>query len=51
MSERVESLLEEMLEQQRLTNQLLAQLIEAMAVEGETDEREPATYLDGSQVL
>lgn len=47
MSERVESLLTQMLEEQRKTNQLLLMLIEAMGEEADPDE-EPARYMDGT---
>lgn len=49
MSERVESLLIRMLEEQRKTNQLLLMLVEALSEESEQDE-EPSTYMDGSRV-
>ena len=49
MSERVESLLGAMLEEQRKTNQLLLMLVEALSEETEQDE-EPSTYMDGSRV-
>ena len=47
--DRVESLLTQILEEQRKTNQLLLMLIEAMGEEAEQDE-EPSTYMDGSRV-
>lgn len=48
--ELVESLLAQILEEQRKTNQLLLMLIEAMGQdEGEPDQV-PVTYLDGSLV-
>ncbi|MCY1278185.1 hypothetical protein D3C76_135080 [compost metagenome] len=57
MKEHAESLLEQMLEEQRKTNSLLEQLIqsnlmliEAMAEEGADPDAAPATYLDGSPV-
>lgn len=50
MSERVESLLIQMLEEQRKTNQLLLMLVEALSEESEQDE-EPSTYMDGSRVI
>ena len=50
MTERVESLLTQILEEQRKTNELLLMLIEAMGQdEGEPDQA-PVTYLDGSLV-
>uniref|UniRef100_A0AB39BZJ3 Uncharacterized protein n=1 Tax=Pakpunavirus sp. TaxID=2833053 RepID=A0AB39BZJ3_9CAUD len=49
MTGRVESLLTQLLEEQRKTNQLLLMLIEAMGEEAEQDE-EPSTYMDGSRV-
>lgn len=50
MNEHAESLLSQMLEEQRKTNQLLLMLIEAMG-EAEADpDEEPATYMDGSRV-
>lgn len=45
----VESLLTQLLEEQRKTNQLLLMLVEALAEESEHDE-EPITYMDGSMV-
>ena len=45
----VESLLTQILEEQRKTNQLLLMLVEALAEESEHDE-EPITYMDGSRV-
>ncbi len=50
MTERVESLLTQMLEEQRKTNQLLLMLVEALSEETEQDE-EPSTYMDGSRVI
>jgi len=49
MTERVESLLTQILEEQRKTNQLLMMLVEALSEETEQDE-EPRTYMDGSRV-
>ena len=45
----VESLLTQLLEEQRKTNQLLLMLVEALGEESEHDE-EPITYMDGSRV-
>ena len=47
MTERVESLLTQILEEQRKTNQLLLMLVEALSEETEQDE-EPARYMDGT---
>mgnify|MGYP005751755913 CR=1 FL=1 len=47
MTERVESLLTKLLEEQRKTNQLLLMLVEALGEEAGQDE-EPGTYLDGT---
>lgn len=47
--DRVESLLTQILEEQRKTNQLLLMLVEALSEETEHDE-EPSTYMDGSRV-
>ena len=49
MSERVESLLGAMLEEQRETNQLLAALIEANEKKGDI-EVEPQAYLSGAPI-
>lgn len=49
MTERVESLLTQLLEEQRKTNQLLLMLVEALGEESEQDE-EPVTYMDGRPV-
>lgn len=49
MTERAESLLTQLLEEQRKTNQLLLMLIEAMGEDGEPDDL-PVTYMDGSRV-
>ena len=51
MSEHIESLLDQLLAEQRKTNALLALLIEAMA-EGEDDDpdAEPSVYMDGTPV-
>ena len=52
MSEHAESLLEQMLLEQRKTNQLLSLLIEALAdEEGSDPDAPPLTYMDGSPVL
>lgn len=45
----MESLLTQLLEEQRKTNQLLLMLVEALSEEADPDE-EPATYMDGSRV-
>jgi len=50
MTERVESLLTQLLEEQRKTNHLLLMLVEALSEESEKDE-EPSTYMDGSRVI
>ena len=44
-----ESLLAQILEEQRKTNQLLLMLIEAMGEEPDPD-AEPRTYMDGTRV-
>lgn len=49
MIERVESLLTEMLAEQRQTNQLLLMLIEALSDDSEPGE-EPVRYMDGTQI-
>ena len=49
MTERVESLLTQLLEEQRKTNRLLLMLVEALSEESEQDE-EPRTYMDGTKV-
>jgi hypothetical protein len=50
MTERVELLLLQMLEEQRKANQLLLSLIEALG-EGEPDpDDEPVRYMDGTPV-
>ncbi|MEX5450936.1 hypothetical protein [Stutzerimonas stutzeri] len=49
MTERAESLLIQLLEEQRKTNKLLLMLVEALSEETEQDE-EPSTYMDGSRV-
>lgn len=46
----VESLLTQLLEEQRKTNQLLLMLIEAMGQEEADTDAEPVTYMDGSRV-
>lgn len=46
----MESLLIQLLEEQRKTNQLLLMLIEAMGQEEADPDDEPATYMDGSRV-
>lgn len=50
MTERVESLLAQILEEQRKTNQILLMLVEAMGQEEADPDDEPATYMDGSPV-
>ncbi len=45
----MESLLAQLLEEQRKTNQLLLMLIEAMGEDGDPD-AEPDTYMDGTRV-
>lgn len=50
MSEREESLLEQLLQEQRKTNQLLLMLIEALSQEDGDPDAEPLTYMDGSPV-
>lgn len=49
MSAPEESLLAQILDEQRKTNQLLLMLIEAMGEEEDPD-AEPATYMDGSRI-
>ncbi len=51
MNERIESLIEQQLAEQRRTNELLSLLIEALAAE-EDDDGQPfvATHLDGTPV-
>lgn len=49
MTEHVESLLTQLLEEQRKTNQLLLMLVEALSEETDPDD-EPSTYMDGSRV-
>lgn len=49
MSEPAESLLAQILEEQRKTNQILLMLVEAMGEEADPD-AEPVTYIDGSPV-
>lgn len=46
----MESLLTQILEEQRKTNRLLLMLVEALSEESEQDE-EPSTYMDGSRVI
>lgn len=48
MTERVESLLTHLLEEQRKTNQLLMMLVEALAQEDAEPDVVPVAYLDGS---
>lgn len=48
--DRVESLLAQILEEQRKTNQLLLMLIEAMGQEEADPDDEPVTYMDGTKV-
>lgn len=50
MSEREESLLEQLLIEQRRTNQLLLMLIDAMGQEDSDPDAEPKTYMDGSPI-
>ncbi|MDY1279629.1 hypothetical protein ACM8AR_21690 [Pseudomonas aeruginosa] len=57
MSERVESLLEQIAQQQETTNQLIStlvlqvnKLIEALAEEGQDPDAQPDRYLDGCKV-
>lgn len=50
MSEPEESLLAQILEEQRKTNQLLLMLIEAMGQEEADPDDEPTRYMDGSRV-
>ena len=50
MSELVESLLRQMLEEQRRTNALLAMLIDAMGESEADPDAPPATYMDGTPV-
>ncbi|MHC3750704.1 hypothetical protein ACYKDZ_17690 [Stutzerimonas stutzeri] len=45
----MESLLTQLLEEQRKTNQLLLMLIEAMGDDADQD-AEPITYMDGTRV-
>ena len=46
----MESLLAQILEEQRQTNQLLLMLIEAMGEEDSGPDDEPVTYMDGTPV-
>lgn len=46
----MESLLSQMLEEQRKTNELLALLIQALAEEPLDEDVAPLTYMDGSPV-
>lgn len=48
MTERVELLLTQLLEEQRKTNQLLLMLIEAMGREDADPDAEPLRYMDGT---
>lgn len=50
MTEPEESLLAQILEEQRKTNQLLLMLIEAMGQEEADPDAEPRTYMDGTRV-
>lgn len=50
MSERAESLLTKILEEQRKTNQLLLMLVEALSDEGDDPDAQPDTYMDGTKV-
>lgn len=49
MSVRLAVLLENLLEEQRKTNQLLVMLVQALADESD-DDAEPQTYMDGTPV-
>ena len=50
MSELEESLLRQMLEEQRRTNSLLSMLVEALGDEGDDPDDQLATYMDGTPV-
>lgn len=50
MSVHMELLLEQMLEEQRRTNALLAMLIDAMGESEAGPDAEPAVYMDGTPV-
>lgn len=50
MSERAESLLAQLLEEQRRANQLLALLIQALAEDVDPD-AEPTHYMDGTPIV
>ncbi len=47
----MESLLTQILEEQRKTNQLMLMLIEAMGQEETDPDDEPARYMDGTKVI
>lgn len=46
----ISPLLTAMLEEQKATNRLLAELVTALAEEGQDPDAQPARYLDGSKV-
>lgn len=46
----MESLLTQMLSEQRRTNELLALLIDALAESDEDPDAEPTRYMDGSKI-
>ena len=48
MTAPVESLLLQMLEEQRRTNKILLMLVEALSQDDSNPDAEPVTYLDGS---
>ncbi|WP_395504728.1 hypothetical protein [Ectopseudomonas hydrolytica] len=50
MSEPVQSLLSQILEEQRKTNELLLMLIQAMAEESQVEIAEPSVYLSGEVI-
>ena len=50
MKDQDESLLAQILQEQRQTNQLLLMLIEAMGEEADESDSEPGVYLDGAPV-
>lgn len=51
MNDQSESLLAQILEEQKKTNALLLMLIEAMGEEqGMDEDRDPVTYMDGSLI-
>lgn len=51
MKDQDESLLAQILQEQRQTNQLLLMLIEAMGEEDSDPDDEPGTYMDGTPVV